>query len=307
MHRIYLLLARHPRLPLLSLAPLLGLSLGLHPATSPDTLPATPVMQSPQTGANPCTLAPRGATAHPAAWHALLDVQGQLARSAGRILPCAAETSTYSQPAAIVAGPDGNLWFTQQQRQSIGRITPQGAISEYPLPPSHSAFKIAVGHDGNLWFTSIYGVVGRVMPDGRVRYFNIGGSSLDGQGIVAGPGGHVWYAFAGNGRGRLGGFGIGRISPEGKAVEFGPLPEMPMGLAAGPDCNVWFAEAYLGRIGRMTPEGQFTWYLLPERATLWGIATGPDNSLWFTEPSRDRIGRITVDGAITEYDLPPLR
>ena len=102
-------------------------------------------------------------------------------------------------------------------------------------------------------------------------------------------------------------FGIGRISPDGKEVEYGPLPEMPMGLAPGSDGNVWFAEAYLERVGRVTPAGHFTWYLLPERATLWGIVTGPDHNLWFTEPSRDRIGRITVDGAITEYGLPPLR
>lgn len=42
MHRIYLLLARHPRLPLLSLTLLLGLSLplGLRPATSPSALPS---------------------------------------------------------------------------------------------------------------------------------------------------------------------------------------------------------------------------------------------------------------------------
>jgi len=186
----------------------------------------------------------------------------------------------------------------------VGRISPTGQLGEYPV---YQAGQIAAGHDGNLWFTSVYGLVGRVLPDGRVRYFNIGGSSQEGQGLVAGPGGDIWYAFVGNGRGRFGGFGIGHISPEGKAIEYGPLPEMPMGLAAGPDGNVWFAEAYLGRVGRVTPEGHFTWYLLPERTTLWGIAAGPDNSLWFTEPSRDRIGRITMGGAITEYDLPPLR
>lgn len=113
----------------------------------------------------------------------------------------------------------------------------------------------------------------------------------------------MWYAF----RGRFGSNGIGRISPEGKAVEYGPLPEPPTGLASGPDGNIWFAQAYLGRIGRVTPEGHFTWYLLPERAELCGIASGREKSLWFTEPSRDRIGRITTDGTITEYALPALQ
>jgi len=41
----------------------------------------------------------------------------------------------------------------------IGRITPSGTITEFPLPASHSAFDaqygagITTGPDGNLWFT----------------------------------------------------------------------------------------------------------------------------------------------------------
>src|SRR4051794_5407829 len=36
-------------------------------------------------------------------------------------------------PYGITAGPDGNLWFTEQSSQ-IGQITPQGQISEFDLP-----------------------------------------------------------------------------------------------------------------------------------------------------------------------------
>jgi virginiamycin B lyase len=39
----------------------------------------------------------------------------------------------HSEPEAITAGPDGNLWFTTAL---IGRITPAGKITTFPLPTS---------------------------------------------------------------------------------------------------------------------------------------------------------------------------
>jgi virginiamycin B lyase len=52
-----------------------------------------------------------------------------------------------------VAGPDGNLWFTEARGARIGRITPAGTITEIPTPPHPS--HITVGPDGNLWFTLV--------------------------------------------------------------------------------------------------------------------------------------------------------
>jgi hypothetical protein len=57
-------------------------------------------------------------------------------------------------PAGITAGPDGNLWFTELQEGMIGRITPTGAVKEFPLAdPNSQLGDITVGPDGNLWFT----------------------------------------------------------------------------------------------------------------------------------------------------------
>src|SRR5438105_925769 len=38
-----------------------------------------------------------------------------------------------SFPRGIIAGPDKNLWFTELVGK-IGRITPAGAITEFPIP-----------------------------------------------------------------------------------------------------------------------------------------------------------------------------
>ena len=60
-----------------------------------------------------------------------------------------------SQPTDIVAGPDGNLWFTETLANQIGTINPTThTITEFATPTSNSAPNtITVGADGNLWFT----------------------------------------------------------------------------------------------------------------------------------------------------------
>ena len=61
-----------------------------------------------------------------------------------------------SGPLGIVAGCDGNLWFTESANPGrIGRITPAGTIDEFTagLTPDSAPVGIAAGPDANLWFT----------------------------------------------------------------------------------------------------------------------------------------------------------
>lgn len=58
---------------------------------------------------------------------------------------------------AINAGPDGNVWFVEYRSNKIGRITPQGTITEFPIPTPDPNIEndddITAGPDGNVWFT----------------------------------------------------------------------------------------------------------------------------------------------------------
>jgi hypothetical protein len=80
--------------------------------------------------------------------------------------------STTSLPTSITRGPDCNMWFTETGggdvqgtfTPKIGRIKPDGTITEYKLPvPSsqnnNTAYPIGmvVGADGNLWVTDAVG------------------------------------------------------------------------------------------------------------------------------------------------------
>ena len=87
-----------------------------------------------------------------------------------------------------------------------------------------------------------------------------------------------------------------------------PIPtadSVPLGIAAGPDGNVWFTEFGGNRIGRITPSGTITEFpLLTAYSYPYGIAAGADGNLWFTEQNGNRIGRITPSGTITEFPIP---
>src|SRR5207302_895999 len=56
----------------------------------------------------------------------------------------------------VTTGPDGNVWFTFNASSSdwIGRVTPTGVISLFPIPYDSSSIltSITTGPDGNIWY-----------------------------------------------------------------------------------------------------------------------------------------------------------
>src|SRR5579859_3901061 len=58
-----------------------------------------------------------------------------------------------AMPWEITSGPDGNLWFAEFAANQIGRITPTGTVTEYPLPSGIQVEAVITGPDDNLWIT----------------------------------------------------------------------------------------------------------------------------------------------------------
>jgi streptogramin lyase len=238
-------------------------------------------------------------------------------------------------PLDITAGADGNLWFTQvqsgvdtSQSTFIGRITPDGTVTEFPIPEqgfglleSPLSLHITSGPDGNLWFTGHN--IGRMTTAGVVTEFMLPSDTTSEApfAITAGPDGNIWFTEIPTGftlnepAGR-----IGRITPAGQITEF-TLPTAgsePRAITAGPDENLWFTEngpAGGRKIGRITPSGVITEFALSDQnGAPEAITRGPDGNLWFTGeelvttgpgvPSGTFIGRITPSGDITEFPIP---
>ena len=57
-------------------------------------------------------------------------------------------------PQGITSGPDGNLWFTENTRNAVVRLTPSGAFTFFTVPTAGAnPHGITTGPDGALWFT----------------------------------------------------------------------------------------------------------------------------------------------------------
>ena len=81
--------------------------------------------------------------------------------------------------ASMTLGGDGALWFTDNQRNAIGRMNPGGSLQEFPLPtpnalaaPWYGQWQIATACDGAVWFTEPGpNKVGRMDSSGRLNEF----------------------------------------------------------------------------------------------------------------------------------------
>ncbi len=67
----------------------------------------------------------------------------------------------------------------------------------------------------------------------------------------------------------------------------------PLGMTAGPDGALWFAEDGANKIRRITTGSSINEYAVPTPDSgLYDITVGPDGALWFTESLADQIGRV---------------
>jgi streptogramin lyase len=212
--------------------------------------------------------------------------------------------STMSDPGAITAGADGNLWFTHQSTapSALGNVNPAGTKFGLFNTSTTNTGPVAItaGSDGNVWYTKQQGI-GRMTPGGSYQEFGAPNGD-DTAGVTLGPDGNLWLTEPVANK-------IARVTSSGSYMEF-PLPtagSKPTGIAAGPDGNIWFTEASptANSIGRMTPTGTFMEFAIPTAASNTGaIAKGGDGNLWFLEHDVHKVGRITPTGTITEFPVP---
>ena len=250
---------------------------------------------------------PRGIVTGPDGnlWVAQAGGDGAIARvtKSGEVVEFPVPTA--GDPTDIAVGPDGNLWYVDPAANVVGRITPEGSITEFTdgLSTGAEPTSIVKGSDGKLWFTEhATGKIGRITTAGVITEFS---SGLSGSGepadIAAGPDGNLWFTLQADPG------GIGRITTAGDVMEFSDgltMNSSPLGIAAGPDGALWFTEsAAPGRIGRITTTGDITEYSagLVAISNPWFIAAGPDGNMWFTGNNLlGRVARITLPPLVRE-------
>jgi streptogramin lyase len=192
----------------------------------------------------------------------------------------------------VLAGPDGNLWFTEYTTAStpaaadhIGKITPSGTITEYAVTHANNGpDAMAIGPDGNIWFTEAGngysssqpvqdGVIGRVTLSGAVKEYPIPVSNAHPAGLTKGPDNNLWFtvnifsAPGAAGKPTTIANYVGRVTPTGSIALFKVIGSASTigDIITGPDGALWFglgnyqntSGGQPGMIGRISPQGQF--------------------------------------------------
>jgi streptogramin lyase len=97
-------------------------------------------------------------------------------------------------PAQVAPDAQGDIWFTEDQNNAIGMLTPTGGVSSFPLPTGGRASSLAEGSDGAMWFTDPnLNEVGRVTPGGEVDQFPVPMTSVQPSGMTIGPDHSLWF------------------------------------------------------------------------------------------------------------------
>jgi virginiamycin B lyase len=213
-------------------------------------------------------------------------------------------SSSETQPWGIVAGPDGNLWFTEVSTNRIGRMSTSGVLlQEFTIPtPTSYPYGLVFGGDGNLWFIECRAgnnKIGRMTMSGQFQEFPVN-AGINGtpEKITAGQDGGLWFTESDAGR-------IGRISTDGTGYKDYVIGNGAVGhgIAAGPDGALWFTSRDFATIGRITTSGQYSAYPVWFGGHQQEIVYGPDGAMWFTQ-QESIMGRITTSGQVTGYSVP---
>jgi virginiamycin B lyase len=203
-----------------------------------------------------------------------------------------------SSPRGITLGSDGNFWFTEGNVQNVSRITPGGAITEFPqVCPSCLPNDIVQGPNNILYFTSNDSGLGRITTGGvvmaQVAPANTGAL---GNGMAA-FGTDIWYASSVTSS-------IWRFNTVTSTfTEFVPptAGTIPYDVAVGANGIVWFTEPGANKIGRLDPaSGVITEAALTREPRQITVAT--DGSVWFTERFANAVGRLVpATNQVTEF------
>jgi virginiamycin B lyase len=193
-------------------------------------------------------------------------------------------------PNGIAATPDGNIWFTDFNRNAIGKLdpsTPTGNFTFYDIPtPNATPSGITVGPDSALWFAEFHGnQIGRIDPaTGIITEL---GAPIGPDRITTGPDGNLWFTEPFNNM-------VGRITTAGVVTEFPlPTPSQPRDIVAGPDGALWFTEYNANQLARITTDGVIT-TVQKVRGGPWGIGRGLNNTIWLAIFDGNKVARFRV-------------
>lgn len=243
----------------------------------------------------------------------------------------------------IVAGPDGNMWFTLQGKK-VGKISPAGVVQEFELAGIENTIGIAAGPEGRIWVVATNKAASFLPsnPTGTEQDFTSALINAE-PNIALGPEGMFWVASnnkvakfsPGNFNGTIAEVPLtGELAPKDIDVagsliviaDADPVPVVETSrvvtfTSAGvqkdftiPGPSQGLAGAPTGQIAFSAPGAK------PEQSGLitppnpassfellgdpFGVAYGADQAFWIVQFAKGQLTRLTSTGQTTVGGLP---
>ena len=206
-----------------------------------------------------------------------------------------------SAPNDIALDAHGNVWFTELNADSLGRLDSHtGAIQQFLISRDRSVQKlnpygVSVDPRGMIWFTEASSNhIGRLDPGtGKFSFFTMSGPMNPLMEIASDPHGSIWVtSFSG---GLL-------LKLDSQTRKFTPynIPHSGnesggiYGLTISSGGEVWVTVTGDNMIARLdSAANHFILYPIPTAGSLpLGIVMGADHTFWFTESGKDKIGML---------------
>ena len=205
----------------------------------------------------------------------------------------------------IVAGPDGNMWYSDNGGGHLIRMNMNGGTKMFNLVYGGSNVyhptSLTVGSDGKFYMGSQgVALVGQMTTGGTFKTFTIKSGDLAAYtgGMTLGPDNNVWFAEVAH---------VGNITPTGVITEYpwgdGSTNNYYSGITTGPDGNLWATEYSAQAVERINPSTgamkQFS--LSASGCSPTGIITAIDGNLWMICGNNNDLARMTTAGVVTVF------
>jgi virginiamycin B lyase len=212
-----------------------------------------------------------------------------------------------SRPHDPAVGPDGSLWYTGMQSNTLGRLDPKtGKIKEYSVKTPHSGpHGLVADKQGNIWFTAHYkGYIGKLDPrTGKVIEYPIPDPAAhDPHTPMFDQKGILWFTVQESNF-------VGRLDPQTGIIKLKPSPtpnSVPYGIAVNSKGIPFFCEFGTNKLGSINLNTmEITEYMLYEGARPRRLAITSDDMIYYTDFARGYLGWLDPNtGKIVVWASP---
>jgi virginiamycin B lyase len=212
-----------------------------------------------------------------------------------------------SRPHDPAIGPDGSLWYTGQQSNTLGKLDPKtGKIKEYPVRIQQSGpHGLVADKEGNIWFTANYkGYIGKLNPlAGQVIEYRMPDpAARDPHSLVFDQKSILWFTVE---RGNF----VGSLNPQTGAIRLKPSPtpnSVPYGIVVNAKGIPYYCEFGTNKLASINPDTMdITEHMLPQGARPRRLAVASDDMVYYTDFVRGYLGRLDPNrGKIEEWPSP---